>query len=135
MDLAVLPGLLSICRLPAGAAWPAVPAGARFHAVLATPGEVTVVCAEGSAPSGARIEPGWRAIGVIGPLDFGLVGILAEIAGTLAAVQVSIFVLSTFDTDYVLVRSAVLDRAIEALRSAGHVVTEREPELEREPEI
>ena len=68
------------------------------------------------------MEPGWRALAVAGPLDFGLTGILASLASPLAAAGVSIFAISTYDTDYVLVREQALAVAIDALRAAGHDV-------------
>jgi hypothetical protein len=67
-------------------------------------------------------EDGWRCLKVAGPLDFSLVGILADLSGTLAAEGVSIFALSTFDTDYLLVKAPDLPRAIQALQRAGHTV-------------
>jgi hypothetical protein len=71
-------------------------------------------------PAGVRCEPGWRALAVEGPLDFGLTGILASIATPLAEAGISLFAISTFDTDYVLVKAERLDDAMEALRRAGH---------------
>jgi hypothetical protein len=73
-------------------------------------------------PSDAVIESGWRALGVVGPLDFSLIGILAALAEPLAAAKVSIFAISTYDTDYVLVREKSLETALAALRRAGHTV-------------
>ncbi len=83
-----------------------------------------MVCPEDAAPVGedARIEAGWRALAVDGPLDFSMVGVMAGLAATLAGASISVFVLSTYDTDYVLVRSTALDRAIDSLRSAGYHV-------------
>ena len=66
------------------------------------------------------MEPDWRAIEVSGPLDFGMVGIMAALTAPLAEVEVSVFVLSTYDTDYLLVHAAALERAVTALRRAGH---------------
>jgi hypothetical protein len=67
-----------------------------------------------------RIEPGWRAIKVAGPLDFSLTGILATLASPLAEAGISLFAVSTYDTDYVLVREVDLGRAQAVLRAAGH---------------
>jgi hypothetical protein len=61
---------------------------------------------------------------VEGQLDFALVGILASLTATLAAANVPVFVISTFDTDYILIKEPDLDRAIAALRSAGHDFSE-----------
>jgi hypothetical protein len=83
-----------------------------------------VICLAEKVPEGAQTEPGWRVIKVIGPLDFALVGILAELAGLLAEAGISIFALSTFDTDYILVKEARLAAAQAALTRAGHQVQE-----------
>ncbi|MBU6243777.1 MAG: ACT domain-containing protein [Actinomycetales bacterium] len=92
-----------------------------------TAAEVSVVCALQDAPAGARTEPGWRALEVAGPLAFSLVGILASLTQPLAAAGVSVFAISTFDTDYVLIRAGALAAAIDALREAGHDVHDASP--------
>lgn len=81
------------------------------------------MCGEGLAPQGTQCENGWRAFQVAGPLEFSLTGILAAIAVPLADAGVSIFAISTFDTDYVLVKEESLAKAMEALRAAGHRVS------------
>jgi hypothetical protein len=124
MDLRVLSERLSVCRLPAGAPWPVPADGHTFYSATRTGSEVSVVCGEDAAPEGedVRVEPDWRALEVAGPLDFAMVGVMAALTAPLADVDVSVFVLSTYDTDYVLVHAAALERAIEALRAAGHAV-------------
>ncbi len=62
----------------------------------------------------------WRVLEVLGPLNLSMVGIMAEIGGVLAKAKVSIFVVSTFETDYVLVKQGSLDTAIDALKAAGY---------------
>jgi hypothetical protein len=69
------------------------------------------------------VEGGWRALKVAGPLDFELVGILASLAVPLARSGVSIFAVSTYNTDYVLVKASLLDRAARTLREHGHEIT------------
>lgn len=119
MRLSVLPDILSICQLPAGARLPsAVSAG--FFSITYTADEISVICSSGSEPAGARLSTGWRAIAVEGPLDFSLTGILASIASPLSDAGVSIFAISTFDTDYILVRDDRLSSARTALLAAGH---------------
>lgn len=124
MDLRVLPDRLSVCRLPSDAPWPVPSPGTSFYSATRTDAEISVVCTEDSAPTGAhvRVEPDWRALEVAGPLDFSMVGVMAALTAPLADVDVSVFVVSTYDTDYVLVHAAALERAVEALRSAGHQV-------------
>jgi hypothetical protein len=123
LTLRVLDGELAVCRLAADAPAPAIPDAAALFAVTRTPEELSVVCAAAYAPEGARVEAGWRALRVAGPLDFTLTGILAAIAGPLARAGVSIFAVSTYDTDYVLVRGDALHIAVAALRDAGHDVS------------
>ena len=81
-----------------------------------------MVCSTGAEPTGSLVEAGWRAMEVIGPLDFGLVGVLAGLTRALALDLVSVFVMSSYDTDYVLVKDNSLDRAAVSLRRAGHDV-------------
>jgi len=120
LDLTVLPDALAICRLPGGAAAPHWLAGEAFASVTRTPEETSVVCRVAVVPQGARAETGWRALRVAGPLDFALTGVLLSLLGPLAAAGISVFALSTFDTDVVLVREAALEEAIVALAAAGH---------------
>lgn len=124
MDLRVLPERLSVCRMPSDADWPVPAADGSFYSATRTGAEISVVCREDAAPTGehVRVEPDWRALEVAGPLDFGMVGVMADLTAPLADVDVSVFVVSTYDTDYVLVHAAALERAIEALRAAGHAV-------------
>ena len=68
------------------------------------------------------METGWQALRLAGPLDFSLIGLLASLTGTLAEEGISVFVVSTFDTDYILVRSGQVTQAVRALRQAGHWV-------------
>jgi hypothetical protein len=88
--------------------------------VTRTPSELSIVCREDAVPAGILANRGWRAIAVDGKLDFALTGILASLASPLAAAGVSIFAISTYDTDYVLVKQDTLERAIATLVGAGH---------------
>ena len=88
-----------------------------------TTGELSITCDERLVPDGVRAERGFRALMVCGPLPFDAVGILAGIAGALSAAAIPLLAISTFDTDYVLVRAERLDAAITALRGAGCSVT------------
>ncbi|NTV64303.1 MAG: ACT domain-containing protein [Oscillochloris sp.] len=98
---------------------------AGLWALTYTSEETSLVCAEAGLPADigdAQISPGWRALRVAGSLDFSLVGILASLAAPLAAAGVSIFAISTYDTDYLLVRASDLARAIETLSGEGHQI-------------
>lgn len=120
LDLEVLPGLLAVCRLPAGCPLPEWLAGGTLTSITHSADETSIVCDASVVPPDVTVESGWRAIRVSGSLDFGLTGILLSVAQPLAAAGVSIFALSTYDTDYVLVKESALPEAVEALSSAGH---------------
>lgn len=109
MRLEVLSGHFSITKLD-----PAAPVPADFFSVTRTPDELSVVR---ETPDGD-----WRCLKVEGPLDFSLVGILASLAEPLARARISIFAISTFDTDHILVKGDKVDAAIAALESAGHII-------------
>jgi len=82
------------------------------------------VCDETAVPNDVKHDRGWRCLKLAGPLELDLTGVLASVLQPLAAAQVSIFAIATFDTDYVLVRERQLEQAIVALRQAGHQVAE-----------
>lgn len=129
VGLALLEGTYAISRFEPGAAEPQwVRAGAVAEAaegrllfsLTRTPEEVSVVCAEELIPEGVEASRGWGALRVRSRLDHSLTGVLASIATPLAAAEVPIFTVSTFDTDYVLFPSERLEEAVEALEEAGH---------------
>jgi uncharacterized protein len=118
----VEPGELSIVRLPPEDAVPDWAARAQgFVSVTRSNAELSIVCPVELVPDVARSEGGWTAIKLVGPFPFDQVGVLASIVGPLAEAGVSVFALSTFDTDYVLVKSDRLETAVGALERAGHV--------------
>ncbi len=119
MTLIVRPGRLVVSRLPAGSELP-VPPVDGFWCVTRDSHEVSVVSSPEAAPAGSRSEGPWRRLEVAGPLDFALTGVLSALAEPLAEAGIPIFVLSTFDTDHLLVREDELDAAVRALESAGH---------------
>ena len=121
MNLALLRGRFAVCRLAPDAEMPRWAAG-DFLSVTRTAEELSVVCAEAAVPEGIRREAGWRILKVAGPLDFSLTGILLALARPLAEAGVSIFALSTFDTDYVLVKEESVEIAVAALEAAAHAV-------------
>lgn len=124
LRLAILPEVLAVCRLTADDAFPPWLPARGLVSVTRTADELSIVCASDAVPANVRCEAGWRALMVEGPLDFGLTGILASIAAPLAEAGISMFAISTFDTDYVLVKAERLEDAVEALRRAGHRIAE-----------
>lgn len=120
--LTPLNGRLAICQLDPGARFPAWATQGAFWSITRTAGELSIVCAEESVPPGVTCQPGWRGLQVAGPLDFSLTGVLASLAAPLAEAGVSIFAISTYDTDFLLVREEQLEVAVDVLRRAGHTV-------------
>jgi len=124
IPISVLPGRFAVCRLPVDMASPDWARPGVLLALIRTPDEFSLVCQERYVPPEVKAERGWRGLKVHGPLDFSLVGILASLTSALAEASVSVFALSTFDTDYVLVKESQLVRAVRALRQAGYTVLE-----------
>jgi hypothetical protein len=137
LTLDLLDGRYAICRLDPAQDVPAWAWSGLLASVTRTPSELSIVCAEAAVPPTVEpVERGWCALRVAGPLDFGMVGVMARLTAPLAEAGVSILALATFDTDYLLVRQPDLPCAIAALRTAGHHVQghpERHPPAQVEP--
>ncbi len=122
MKLSILPGSFAICRLSPGNEVPAwVWENKTLLSVTYTEDELSVVCQSSLVPSYIRAEMGWIALKVQGPLDFSITGVLAALAGPLAPDGVSIFAISTFDTDYILVKERDILQAKRILEQKGHI--------------
>jgi len=121
VELELLFGRYALCRLPVGSDLPKWLKGA-FYSVTVTPTEVSVICEAARVPANVPHEPGWRCFVVRGTLDYSLTGILSSFAAPLAEAGVSLFALSTFDTNYLLVTNDCLEEAVAALTAAGHTV-------------
>ena len=113
---------LAVCRLPAEAEVPGWASRGPFVSVTRTPDELSIVCPETSVPEEIEMEAGWRALQVEGPLDFSLTGVVASLAVPLAEAKIPIFVVSTFETDWLLAKAERLEAAVAVLRGAGHGV-------------
>jgi GNAT superfamily N-acetyltransferase len=122
LTLVPLEGAYAVCRLDAHAPLPAWVAGSPFLSITRTADELSLVCREEAVPDGVRCERCWRCLRVAGTLEFSLVGVLASLLEPLAEAGVSVFVVSTFDTDYLLVKDKDLPQGVDALRRAGHAV-------------
>ncbi|MCO5325600.1 MAG: ACT domain-containing protein [Solirubrobacterales bacterium] len=126
MRLEVLAGELALCRLGPEDEVPEWAEGGELLATVRTAEELTVVCTASAVPAGVEASAGWLALRVSGTLDLALTGVLVKLLEPLAAAEVPIFAVSTYDTDYVLVPARRLDAASAALEAAGHAV-ERAP--------
>jgi hypothetical protein len=125
LTLVVLPGELAVVRLPPDAhvpPWAFSPAAGTIWSMTRTDEELSLVRAADAVPNDARAERGWRALRIAGTIDFALTGVLASVLAPLGDASISIFAVSTYDTDYILVREHALPAAVDALRGAGHEV-------------
>ena len=121
LALDVLPDRFAICRLESNADVPGWATG-DLVSITRTPDELSIVCPQARVPEDIRAESDWRCLRVSGPLDFSLVGVIASLTGILAAVNVSVFVISSFDTDYILVKESDLKTAVESFVEVGHAI-------------
>jgi len=127
-NFSVIPGAYAVCRLPAKAPFPAW-AGSAFTSVTRTAHELSIVCEERHLPSDLsgvdfQVERGWVLLKLHGPFPLDAIGVLASVAKPLAEAAISLFAVSTFDTDYILVKRIHLKQAIAALTLAGHKLVE-----------
>ncbi len=109
----------SICRLERNAPIPEWALTGGFSSITRTAEELSVVCPQNRVPPGIQKQDGWKALQVEGPLDFSLTGVLASLTDPLAKEGISVFAISTYDTDYLLVKEKQLEGAIQALRGEG----------------
>jgi hypothetical protein len=138
LNLSVLVGELAVVRLPPAAPFPGWlcealgknDANAPIVSLTKTSDELSVVMpaawldrfSSECESKDAKTEREWRAFKVEGPLDFSLVGIMAKLSALLAEKKISVFVLSTYDTDYILVKQDKVEAAADALEAGGHAV-------------
>jgi hypothetical protein len=121
----VLAERLAVCRLASDARVPAWALDGAFFCLVRTHEELSIVCTEevcteDRMAGGLSLERGWRALKLEGPFPFSMTGVLASFAQPLAEAKIPIFAISTFDTDYVLVKCGNLEQAVVALAAAGH---------------
>ncbi|MCB5940675.1 ACT domain-containing protein [bacterium 210820-DFI.6.52] len=125
MTIEVLDGDLSVCQVRDLSA---VDWGQPLCFAEKTDEECSLVCPTGCAPKDALArEDGWRAFRIAGELDFSLVGILAQISSLLAGAGIALFALSTYRTDYILVKGERLRDALAVLAGAGWEVSGKKP--------
>jgi hypothetical protein len=122
VKLEQFPETLAVVRLAPGAEIPSWAESSSLFSITATARETSLVCARRSVPKKAQQAGPFTAFAVEGPLDFSLTGILAELLVPLAEAEISVFTISTFDTDWVLVSVDDADRAAEEWRRRGHDV-------------
>jgi hypothetical protein len=127
VKLSRYPETLAVLKLGPGAEVPLWAESSSIFSVTATATETSVVCAARNVPTKAVHQRPFTAFEVAGPLDFALTGVLVGLLTPLAEAEISVFTLSTFDTDWILVPAGDADRATEEWRRAGHEVTAAVP--------
>ncbi|MBS60547.1 MAG: amino acid-binding protein [Anaerolineaceae bacterium] len=119
--LSVLEGSFTIHRFPPNYEIPIRLFEGLFCNITRSEDEVSVICSSAVELDSLSADPGWSCIKVIGPLDLTLTGLLADILNVLAKVEISIISISTFDTDYIFVKSTKIHAAIDALLQAEYI--------------
>ena len=120
LQLVIEEGRFGVCRLGAAERVPEWVPNDGFCSVTRTREELSVVCDEVAIPSEVNCERGWRMLRVAGTQAFTLAGVLSSVLEPLATAEISIFAISTFNTDYVMVKAEDFERAVEMLAKAGH---------------
>ena len=125
-----LPGRYAVCRFDPSASIPGwALAGGGFVSITHSERELSIVAAESIVPAEVTAERGWAVMRVVGKLDFSIVGVLAMLTTALAKAKIPCFAISTYDTDYILVKQQDADDAAEALGKVAQVT--RRPEAAR----
>jgi len=124
MTLARVPGRFAVARLAPDAPIPTWATTGALTSITRTADELSIVCDDDAVPNGVYAVRDFAALRVLGIIDFAVVGVLASLTRVLAEAAVSVFVFSTFDTDYLLVRTNDLDRAKKAIASVAMLVDE-----------
>jgi hypothetical protein len=125
LTLFLLPETFAICRLDPGTPLPNWVQTNSFFSLTNTSEEISLVCLLESLPSDVNADRDWRCFKLQGPIPFSLAGILNSVTVPLAQANLGIFAISTYDTDYVLVKKEVLPQALSALTDAGHTIHTR----------
>ena len=119
MDIEIMPGSYAVCQTPPGSdnfSW--IDRG-KFWSVTGTHDEISLVCSEDIVPESIKKEIGWALLRIVGPLDFSLVGVLSGILHPLAENQISVYTISTYNTDYFLVKKTQIDLTVKVLEKCG----------------
>jgi len=122
LNLTVVDGTFAVCRLGADATIPPWATAGSFFSITRTADELSIVCRQDTVPQGVVGERGWCCLRVAGTMLFSVVGVLASLTAPLAEVGISVFTVSTFDTDYLLVKEAEFEKATTALQKSGHLL-------------
>lgn len=122
LELSLLPERFAISRLAVDSPIPGWATQGSFFSVTRTGDELSIVTELSRVPAKVKSQSGWRILKVHGPFVLSEIGVLAALAAPLAEARISLFAISTFDTDYLLIASETLSAAIAALERAGHII-------------
>lgn len=122
MELKILKNKLKVVKLKSDANIPEIVLKQGFYSITRTDEELSFVLDEDVSIESDVAEYGWRAIRIVGTLDFSLIGILSKISTILAQAKITIFAVSTYNTDYILVKAGQLENAIEVLTQNGYQI-------------
>lgn len=122
LNLQLLPAIYGVCKLSPNDSIPKWATASTFYSITKTSEELSIVCLQENIPSSIQCEKDWRILKIKGPLDFSLIGILSSLSNLMALNQISIFALSTYDTDYILIKQKDIDNAIQMLRNNEYIV-------------
>ncbi|MGO0905369.1 ACT domain-containing protein [Clostridioides difficile] len=112
----------AVCRLSSNSKIPTWIDTKNFYSITKTDDELSIVCSNNNIPSDVKSEKEWRILKILGPLDFSLIGILSKISGLLADNKISIFAISTYDTDYILIKEKDIKNACKILNCNGYEI-------------
>lgn len=122
LTLRVLDKTYAVCSLSKGEEIPVWALSGDFLSITKTEEELSIVCEEKNVRQGIKYEGNWRILKIEGPLGFSLVGILAKIANIMSENNISIFAISTYDTDYILIKQGNINKSVEVLKKENYNV-------------
>lgn len=122
LTLRLHPETFSVGKLAPTETIPAWALDGKLFSITRTANELSIVCESERIPADVTQETGWRCLQVDGPLDFSMIGVLTALLNPLAQNGVSVFVISTFDTDYLFIKASVLEQSIQVLTESGHEI-------------
>lgn len=120
LTLRLLKDKYGVCRLNKDDKIPSLALKGEFFSITKTDDELSIVCLEENIQGNIKCEKEWRILKILGPLDFSLIGILSKVSIVLAENRISIFAVSTYDTDYIMVKENDVDNAIKVLYDKGY---------------
>lgn len=122
LTMKLLEESFAVCRLSKGGEIPEWAINSDFYSITRTTDELSIVCSQDNIPEGIKCEKDWRILKVEGPLEFSLIGILSSISTILAQNKISIFAISTYDTDYIFVKEKDTKNAVNVLSNENYEI-------------